>query len=374
MTRILALPTFVYFEFFQDYFTNYITFFGIVVSILVIFGAYAAFRFSKKSSVRTYSLLSMMAVSSFLWLFVFSSLIICTLMAGQYWHAPDATTFTVLRYSLFATLAGGPSLVLLFRGRAIKKVYAVIERTALPLGFLLPSANTTTGESRLDENSKPVYERSLNIFANLKDRLWKKLGTSENSKPITLNLLKDGGEAALLPESLAVDWRGLRMVAIKQDVASVLQDDELEGVLAHELGHIEQGDAKAKSIATGFKISFPFDPLVYFAEAAIYRERELAADEFSARLTGKPASLASALLKIYHNMKEDSAVKGLKAQVGISFLISDQIQNAGGNKNSHKEGPRRPAVRSSKLLSRQPPLKLRIERLLEITDSLPNSE
>ncbi len=328
-------------------------------------GAYGAFRSSKNSFVRTYSLLSMMAISSSLWLFVISSLVLCSLMVHQYWVSPDLASEFVLRLALLITLAGGPSLILLFRGRAIKKVYAAIQRNSIPVEPLSESAIKSRGQ--LSTADQALYDRSFGIFSSLRNRIVD--GVSPSTKPVSLNLLNGSGKERGIPESLAVDWHGYRMVGIKQVVASILQDDELEGVLAHELGHIEQGDAKAKSIATGFRISFPFDPLVYFAEAAIYRERELAADEFSARLTGKPASLASALLKIYEGMRDGASINGLKSPVGVSYLLSEQIPSRKAQIGASSE-VRRLTRQSSKLLSKQPSLKIRIERLLDITNSL----
>jgi Zn-dependent protease with chaperone function len=327
-------------------------------------GAYGVFRSSKSSFVRTYSLLSMMAISSSLWLFVISSLVLCSLMINQYWVSPVLTSEFVLRLALLITLAGGPSLILLFRGRAIKKVYAAIQRNSIPVE--LHSASMSKSHRLLTNRDQDLYDRSFGIFSSLRNRIVD--GSSSIKKPVSLNLLNGGGEERGIPESLAVDWRGYRMVGIKQGVASILQDDELEGVLAHELGHIEQGDARAKSIATGFRISFPFDPLVYFVEAAIYRERELAADEFSARLTGKPASLASALLKIYEGMRDRATTDGLKSPVGVSYLLSEQVPKMKIEVSAREVRGR--TKQSLKILSKQPSLKLRIERLLDITNSL----
>ena len=35
-----------------------------------------------------------------------------------------------------------------------------------------------------------------------------------------------------------MDWKGKKVIAISEDVASQLDDEELEAVLAHELGHL----------------------------------------------------------------------------------------------------------------------------------------
>jgi Zn-dependent protease with chaperone function len=351
----LILALFVYLDFFADYFTSFSTILGIAAAALAMIGGYAVFRGSRNSSIRTYSLIGTMAVSSFLWLFVISSLVLCALMAEQYWAAPQPTIARVVQLSLLITLTGGPSLILLFRGRAIDRVYKLIQKSTIPFH---EASNREKQARPLMEQSDailPIYERSLRIFSDLKRQ------TTVISPPVSLSLMKGDGEARLLPESIAMDWHNQKLVAIKENVVTMLEDDELEGVLAHELGHLKQKDARAKSIATAFRIAFPFDPVVYFGEAAIYRERELAADAFSARLTGRPASLASALLKIYKVMRENAS-SGLKAPFAVSFLMSNSSGEAASKKTKIKS--------RGALLSKEPTLTLRIERLLEITNSM----
>ena len=116
-------------------------------------------------------------------------------------------------------------------------------------------------------------------------------------------------------------------VAVTQGILNLLNDEELEGVLAHELGHVTNRDILISSIAAtlagavtflarfGFffggsrderrgggmgallmLILAPFAAMLI--QLAVSRSREYQADATGAHLTGNPYALASALGKI----------------------------------------------------------------------------
>ena len=117
-------------------------------------------------------------------------------------------------------------------------------------------------------------------------------------------------------------------VAVTQGILGLLTDDELEGVLAHELGHVRNRDILISSVAAtiagaitmlsrmgfffggsrddrdrggGFGallmlILAPF--AAFLIQMAVSRSREYAADETGAHITGNPYALASALSKL----------------------------------------------------------------------------
>ena len=116
-------------------------------------------------------------------------------------------------------------------------------------------------------------------------------------------------------------------VAVTQGILNLLNDEELEGVLAHELGHVTNRDILISSIAAtlagavtmlarfGFffgggrderrgggigallmLILAPFAAMLI--QLAVSRSREYEADATGAHLTGNPYALASALAKI----------------------------------------------------------------------------
>lgn len=121
-------------------------------------------------------------------------------------------------------------------------------------------------------------------------------------------------------------------VAVTQGILNLLNDEELEGVLAHELGHVRNRDILISSIAAtiagaitflaqigrwgmifggydrdennrggGFAALFMLilAPIAAFLiQLAVSRSREYQADETGAHFTGNPYALASALAKL----------------------------------------------------------------------------
>jgi heat shock protein HtpX len=123
-------------------------------------------------------------------------------------------------------------------------------------------------------------------------------------------------------------------VAVTQGILSLLNDEELEGVLAHELGHVKNRDILTSSIAATLAGAITLlARMGYYAEIfgygggagdrdrrgggitallmlilapfaamliqlAVSRSREYAADETGAHFTGIPYALASALQKL----------------------------------------------------------------------------
>jgi heat shock protein HtpX len=117
------------------------------------------------------------------------------------------------------------------------------------------------------------------------------------------------------------------VVAVTAGIMRTLSRQELEGVLAHELGHVKHRDILLGSLAAVLAQAIMFishlalwvtprdqegrsNPLagivVYILgpiaammlQMAISRSREYMADEYSAHLTGRPDMLASALKRI----------------------------------------------------------------------------
>jgi heat shock protein HtpX len=117
-------------------------------------------------------------------------------------------------------------------------------------------------------------------------------------------------------------------VAVTQGILNLLTDEELEGVLAHELGHVSNRDILISSIAATLAgaITYLSRFAMFFGggdreerrggglsaiammilaplaamliQMAVSRSREYQADESGAHLTGNPYALASALAKL----------------------------------------------------------------------------
>ncbi|MDO5862001.1 MAG: zinc metalloprotease HtpX [Thermoplasmata archaeon] len=115
-------------------------------------------------------------------------------------------------------------------------------------------------------------------------------------------------------------------VVATQPLLNMLTDEELEGVMAHEMSHVKNRDILVMSVAStmaslisyvtsmavwstffsgdrdNFWLALIADITLPFAamliQLGVSRNREYLADETGARLTGKPMALASALTKI----------------------------------------------------------------------------
>ncbi|MEX2324279.1 MAG: M56 family metallopeptidase [Nitriliruptoraceae bacterium] len=88
------------------------------------------------------------------------------------------------------------------------------------------------------------------------------------------------------------------VVVLDADLAAQLDDDELEGVLAHELAHVKRRDNLIAGMLGAVRDAMFFAPGVGWAVRHLHRERELAADQVAVRVTGRPGALASGLLKV----------------------------------------------------------------------------
>jgi heat shock protein HtpX len=163
-------------------------------------------------------------------------------------------------------------------------------------------------------------------------------------------------------------------VAVTTGIMSLLNRDELEGVLAHELSHIKNRDILVSSIAAmlASAVSFmsrmafwgggnrdrnmhPAFALIAFIAApiasliirmAISRTREFGADATGAEISGNPLALASALEKIDRYSKVPMNVNPAVSQL----FISDPLKSFAGRG-------------MGRLFSTHPPTSERVARL-----------
>lgn len=182
------------------------------------------------------------------------------------------------------------------------------------------------------------------------------------------------------------------VVAVTTGLLDILDTEELEGVVAHELTHIRNRDALVLTLASLFStvawylMQFGFYGGLYgggdgyggrdrnsggamliillvamltwvvsfLIIRAISRYREFAADRGSAQMTGKPVKLANALMKISGTMrriptKDLREVEGLNAFFIVPALSGSTIGN---------------------LFSTHPPVEKRVQKLMEMEASM----
>ena len=163
-------------------------------------------------------------------------------------------------------------------------------------------------------------------------------------------------------------------VAVTTGILKLLNRDELEGVLAHELSHIKNRDILVSSIAAMLAAAISFMSRMVFwgggnrnrnthpaliviamiaapiasliIRMAISRTREFGADKTGAEISGNPLALASALEKIERYAKVPMDVNPAVSQL----FISDPLKAFSGNS-------------FSKLFSTHPPTVERVRRL-----------
>ncbi|NJE48516.1 zinc metalloprotease HtpX [Thermococcus sp. 9N3] len=174
------------------------------------------------------------------------------------------------------------------------------------------------------------------------------------------------------------------VVAVTQGLLRILDRDELEAVLGHELTHIKNRDILIGTIAAA--MAGAIMQLAYWArwiaifgsyddrdgdniiaailvailapiaamliQAAISRSREFLADEGGAKLSGKPWALASALLKIEQAVRYRPMREGNPATAHM-FIIN----------------PFR-GMSIAELFSTHPPTEKRIERLRKLAEEM----
>ena len=166
-------------------------------------------------------------------------------------------------------------------------------------------------------------------------------------------------------------------VCVTTGLLNTLEDDELEGVLAHELAHVKNRDVAVMTVASflstlaflivrwgwlfggrgrnqapvivAIVVSLLVWVVSFFLIRALSRYREYSADRGAATITGKPSALASALLKISGRMdqvpKEDLREQ---AEMNAFFIIPIRSGFIG------------------KLASTHPPTEKRVEQLRQL--------
>jgi heat shock protein HtpX len=195
-----------------------------------------------------------------------------------------------------------------------------------------------------------------------------------------------------MPNAFATG-RGQRnsVVVVTTGIMEILDDEEMEGVIGHELTHIKNRDVLVLTLASLFStvawylMQFGFyggmgygygygtrdrnsgaTMMIVIGAAmitwvisfliirAISRYREFAADRGSAQITGKPVKLANALMKISGTMKR-VPTKDLRQAEGLNafFIIPALSGSSIGN-----------------LFSTHPPVEKRIQKLMEMEASM----
>jgi heat shock protein HtpX len=170
-------------------------------------------------------------------------------------------------------------------------------------------------------------------------------------------------------------------VAVTRGILQIMNQAELEGVLAHELAHVRNRDILIATIAATIGAALSFLARMYFwggmgrrrdnngaslilglaamilaplaaavIQMAISRSREYQADRSGAESTGSPMALASALSKLDRGSRTPMNVDPAVSQL----FISDPLKAFGGRGRGGS---------FAKMFSTHPPIAERIDRL-----------
>ncbi len=87
------------------------------------------------------------------------------------------------------------------------------------------------------------------------------------------------------------------MILVSRRLRTLLARDELDAVVAHELGHIRGLDSRYLTFLRTFSQMMPWDPLLAYLSSSLTTREEYRADLDAARITQRPMALARALYK-----------------------------------------------------------------------------
>ena len=259
---------------------------------------------ARNAKLRVSLLTGLYALSIFFWAFVAGSLVLCVSQARMVAYSRSGVPLAV-----FGAVVAGLAASALISAVVWKFGNASLLRRLAP-------RPATPAEAWL-----PDYVRVLANFEGVGEI---RVGIVDRTAALALAV---GGKRPT--------------VVVSTGLLGLLERDEVETVVAHELMHLKHHDAEFKVFSRVLSRILFFDPFSKFFDPAVHREREYLADEMGGRATGRPAALASALLKI--------ADRGLptKATWGLSILGSGRG-----------------------VFSRYPPLPERVHRLLLLSDLL----
>ena len=126
----------------------------------------------------------------------------------------------------------------------------------------------------------------------------------------------------LVPNAFTVGYGRNVVIVFSLGLLNMLNLDELEAVVSHELYHVKSRDYLFRSICNSLAILSFFNPLAYVATSQAQRERELLADERGAALLNQPKLMANVLVKVQKAIDELPKVSFADRLSTSMFLVS----------------------------------------------------
>ena len=165
------------------------------------------------------------------------------------------------------------------------------------IAFLLSQLFLTVLEKNLERNSNHEIQSKI-----LKKNTW---------LPTKYKLIVHENDEADAFSFTVIQFKRFKphihdVIVLTTKIIELLEDDEIEMVLAHEYSHVSEYDTRySHLIFTIANIMF-FDPVMQIFKRLINYRHETEADLQAVELRQKPKTLARALLKLIKNLKQPS--------------------------------------------------------------------
>ncbi len=241
----------------------------------------------------------------------------------------------VTMFLLFALYLVFVGLLTVYFGNLLVPVILLGGFSILQYFFSDKLALRSMGAKTVSEQEYPRLHAQINRLSQQADLPKPTVAVADNQNPNAFATGRSPSNAA---------------VCVTTGLLATLDDAELEGVLAHELAHIKNRDVAVMTIASflstlafiivrwgwlfggrgrnqapilvAILVSLVVWVISFFLIRALSRYREYAADRGAATITGRPAALASALLKISGRM-DQVPQKDLREQAEMNafFII-----------------------------------------------------
>ncbi|MDX1685817.1 MAG: M56 family metallopeptidase [Saprospiraceae bacterium] len=111
------------------------------------------------------------------------------------------------------------------------------------------------------------------------------------------------------------------VLLLPASLVTQLTPEELEGILLHELKHIQRYDYLWNLIISGLEVVLFFNPFIYFISREIRRRREISCDLSAAKISRNPKALASALLTIEEMVSTPKLAMAFNSQGQLSERV-----------------------------------------------------
>lgn len=142
---------------------------------------------------------------------------------------------------------------------------------------------------RLVRRCRPPEDK---LHEELVERVRALMGETSLSFAPELLLLPPG-----VPGAFATGVRRPQIL-LSEELLEILDDDELDALLAHEIAHIEARDLLVVSTSGFLRDLVAWNPVAHLSLRKLALDRELEADRRAAAMTRRPLAVASGLLKM----------------------------------------------------------------------------